>query len=111
MVVGSSVGGGYDLYGRAVARFIGNYIPGKPAVVVRNMPGAGSLTSVIFVATTAPRDGTVIGHFNPGIITDAISNPASRRSTSPSLRGSAAPRIPFACAPSGMRPASRDTRI
>ena len=79
MVVGSSVGGGYDLYGRAVARFIGNHIPGKPAVVVRNMPGAGSLTSVIFVATTAPRDGTVIGHFNPGIITDAISNPGKSK--------------------------------
>ncbi len=75
MVVGSSVGGGYDLYGRIVARFIGNYIPGKPSVTVRNMPGAGSLTSVIYVATSAPTDGTVIGIFNPGIITDAISRP------------------------------------
>ncbi|MDP2354758.1 MAG: hypothetical protein Q8M31_01695 [Beijerinckiaceae bacterium] len=75
MVVGSSVGGGYDLYGRIVARFIGNHIPGKPSVTVRNMPGAGSLTSVIYVATSAPTDGTVIGIFNPGIITDAISRP------------------------------------
>ena len=75
MVVGSSVGGGYDSYGRIVARFIGNHIPGKPSVTVRNMPGAGSLTSVLYVATSAPRDGTVIGHFNPGIITDAISRP------------------------------------
>lgn len=79
LVVGSSVGGGYDLYGRAVSRFIGNHIPGKPSVVVRNMPGAGSLTSVIYVATTAPRDGSVIGHFNPGIITDAISNPGKSK--------------------------------
>ncbi len=69
------MGGGYDLYGRIVARFIGNYIPGKPSVTVRNMPGAGSLTSVIYVATSAPTDGTVIGIFNPGIITDAISRP------------------------------------
>lgn len=75
MVVGSSVGGGYDSYGRIVARFFGNHLPGKPTVTVRNMPGAGSLTSVIYVATSAPTDGTVIGHFNPGIITDAISRP------------------------------------
>lgn len=79
MVVGTAVGGGYDLYGRAVARFMGNYLPGNPNFVVRNMPGAGSLTAVIYVATTAPTDGTVIGHFNPGIITDAISNPGKSK--------------------------------
>ena len=79
MIVGLSAGGGYDLYGRAVARFIGNHIPGKPNVIVRNMPGAGSLTSVIYVATTAPSDGTVMGIFNPGIITDAITDPGKSK--------------------------------
>jgi hypothetical protein len=79
VIVGSSVGGGYDLYGRAVARFIGAHIPGKPSVIVRNMPGAGSLTSVIYVATTAPSDGSVMGIFNPGVITEAISNSAGAK--------------------------------
>ena len=79
VIVGSSVGGGYDLYGRAVARFIGAHIPGKPNTIVRNMPGAGSLTSVIYFATTAPSDGSVIGIFNPGVITEAISNSAGAK--------------------------------
>ena len=42
MVIGYSPGGTYDLYARLVARFLGNYIPGKPVIVPRNMPGAGS---------------------------------------------------------------------
>ncbi len=42
MVIGYSPGGTYDLYARLVARFLGNYIPGKPTIVPRNMPGAGS---------------------------------------------------------------------
>lgn len=79
VIVGSSVGGGYDLYGRTVARYIGAHVPGKPSTIVRNMPGAGSLTSVIHVATTAPSDGSVIGIFNPGVITEAVSNPASAK--------------------------------
>jgi tripartite-type tricarboxylate transporter receptor subunit TctC len=41
MIVPSGVGGGYDLYGRFLARFIGRHIPGNPAVVVKNMPAAG----------------------------------------------------------------------
>ena len=43
LLVGAAVGGGYDAVGRAVARHIGRHIPGNPAVVVENMPGAASL--------------------------------------------------------------------
>ncbi|MDO9440341.1 MAG: TAXI family TRAP transporter solute-binding subunit [Beijerinckiaceae bacterium] len=76
LIVGLSPGGGYDIYGRAVARFIGNHIPGKPNVIVQNMPGAGSLTAVLHLDASAPKDGTVLVIFNPGIITDAVTNPA-----------------------------------
>jgi len=76
MVIGLSPGGGYDTFGRAVARFIGNHIPGRPNVIVQNMPGAGSLTAVLYLDNAAPKDGTVITTFNPGIITDAITDPA-----------------------------------
>ena len=60
MVIGYSPGGTYDLYARLVARFIGNYIPGKPVVVPRNMPGAGSRAATKWVYSLAPKDGTVL---------------------------------------------------
>ncbi len=60
MVIGYSPGGTYDLYARLVARFLGNYIPGKPKIVPRNMPGAGSRAAVRWVYTVAPKDGSVL---------------------------------------------------
>jgi tripartite-type tricarboxylate transporter receptor subunit TctC len=63
VVVGYSPGGGYDVYGRLVARHLGRHIPGNPNVIVQNMPGAGSLRAVNFLYNVAPKDGTVTGHF------------------------------------------------
>src|SRR4051794_39251141 len=63
LVVGYGTGGGYDVYGRIVARYIRKYIPGNPPVVVQNMPGAGSLLSANYLYNTAPKDGTVFGIF------------------------------------------------
>jgi tripartite-type tricarboxylate transporter receptor subunit TctC len=59
-IVGGSAGGGYDILGRAIARTIGRHIPGTPAVVAQNMPGAGGLVSMDYLSRTAARDGTVI---------------------------------------------------
>jgi tripartite-type tricarboxylate transporter receptor subunit TctC len=61
LVVGYGPGGGYDLCARLVARHIGRYIPGNPAVVVQNMPGAGSLRAANYLYTVAPNDGATIG--------------------------------------------------
>ena len=58
--VGFGPGGGYDLWARTIARHIAQHIPGTPAVVVQNMPGAGSLTALSRLYTTAPKDGTVL---------------------------------------------------
>lgn len=60
MVIGYAPGGGYDLYARMVAQFIGNHIPGKPNIIARNMPGAGSRTAVAWLSNVAPKDGTVL---------------------------------------------------
>ena len=65
VVVGYSAGGGYDQYARMLARHLGRHIPGNPTIVVRNMPGAASLTAVRYLSTTAPKDGTVITVFDP----------------------------------------------
>jgi len=60
MIIGYSAGGTYDLYARLVARQLGNYLPGNPIIVPRNMPGGGSRTAVTWLYTAAPRDGTVL---------------------------------------------------
>jgi tripartite-type tricarboxylate transporter receptor subunit TctC len=59
-VIGFSVGGGYDLYARTVARFIGDHIPGKPKVVPKNMTGAGSRVAAAYVYAVAPKDGLTL---------------------------------------------------
>lgn len=60
LYIGTNPGGGYDLYGRLVARHLGSHIPGKPSVIVKNMPGAGGLKMVNWLYNVAPRDGTAI---------------------------------------------------
>src|SRR5918997_206659 len=75
VVVGFSPGGGYDRYARLLARHLGKHIPGKPSAVVQNMPGAGSLVAVRHLDTTAPKDGTVIVVFNPGLIMESLTEP------------------------------------
>jgi tripartite-type tricarboxylate transporter receptor subunit TctC len=61
IVVGSAPGGSYDLYARIVGRHIGKYIPGNPAFIVQNMPGANSKLMAGYVYNVAPKDGTVLG--------------------------------------------------
>src|SRR3954453_21383988 len=68
ILVGSAAGGGFDIYARALARHWGKFIPGHPAIVVRNMPGAGGARSAAYVSTVAPKDGTVLGARRPGAI-------------------------------------------
>jgi tripartite-type tricarboxylate transporter receptor subunit TctC len=72
MVIGSSPGGGYDLYGRLVARHMGKYIPGQPNVVASNMSGAGSIVATQHIAIAAPKDGTVIGAIFPGALVEQL---------------------------------------
>jgi tripartite-type tricarboxylate transporter receptor subunit TctC len=75
IVVGFSPAGGYDNYARNLSRYIGSHIPGNPTVIVQNMPGAGSLTSVRYLNLTAPKDGTIMTIFNPGLVTQSIVQP------------------------------------
>jgi tripartite-type tricarboxylate transporter receptor subunit TctC len=70
LYIGTGPGGGYDTYGRLVARHIGRHLAGSPAVVPQNMPGASSLTLTNFLFNTAPRDGTAIGIINQAMPTE-----------------------------------------
>ena len=64
LLVGFSAGGGYDTYGRAIARHIGKHIPGNPDVVVENMTGAGSLVAANHLYNQADPNGLVMGLWN-----------------------------------------------
>ncbi len=63
VVIGYSAGGGYDIYARSLARHIGRHIPGNPAVIAQNMPGAGSQKALEFLLSHAAKDGLTIGTF------------------------------------------------
>ena len=57
----TSGGGAYETYGRTFARYMPKYIPGRPAIIVQAMPGAGGARAASYLYRVAPRDGTVIG--------------------------------------------------
>src|SRR5271165_7142172 len=59
--INSSVGGGYDVYARLLARHMSKYIPGNPTIVPKNMEGASGLRLASFLYGAAPKDGTVLG--------------------------------------------------
>jgi tripartite-type tricarboxylate transporter receptor subunit TctC len=59
--VGFAPGGGYDAYAQLLAPHIRRHIPGEPTVIVKHMPGAGSLALMNYLWSVAPRDGTAFG--------------------------------------------------
>jgi tripartite-type tricarboxylate transporter receptor subunit TctC len=60
LIAGFPPGGGYDTYVRVLARHFGRFVPGHPAVVPTNMPGAGSLLAANYLYGKAPPDGSVL---------------------------------------------------
>ena len=78
-VVGSSPGGGYDVYARMLSRHIVRHLAGPPTVIVQNMPGASSLKAVQYLDNGAPKDETVIAAFNPGMIMLSLIEPEKIR--------------------------------
>jgi tripartite-type tricarboxylate transporter receptor subunit TctC len=72
LLVGFSAGGGYDIYARTLARHLGRHIPGNPKLIPQNMPGAGSLKAVNYLYNVAPRDGTAIAAFAPGVVIEPL---------------------------------------
>ena len=67
LVLSTGMGGGYALYGRLLARHLGDHLPGNPNIIVENMPGAGGIKAANWFYTQAPRDGTVIGMVQLGV--------------------------------------------
>ena len=72
VVIGAFPGGGYDVYARMLARYLGRHLPGNPTVVPQNMPGAASAKAAGYVFSQAPKDGTTIGAIFPGTVLDPL---------------------------------------
>jgi tripartite-type tricarboxylate transporter receptor subunit TctC len=70
--VAGTAGGGADTYARLLGRHIGQYLPGKPTVVVQNMPGAGGIRAANFMAEAAPRDGSAVALFVGGPLLEPL---------------------------------------
>jgi tripartite-type tricarboxylate transporter receptor subunit TctC len=76
LIAGYSAGGGFDLYSRIIANYLGKYIPGEPRIVVQNMPGAGSLRAASHVYNVAPKDGSVISLTRAPVIAPLLGSQA-----------------------------------
>jgi tripartite-type tricarboxylate transporter receptor subunit TctC len=67
IVVGYLSGDTHDLWARAYSRYLPKYIPGKPDIIVQNMPGAGSMIAANHIYNIAKPDGLTIGLIAPGL--------------------------------------------
>src|SRR5215475_376288 len=79
LIIGSNASGGYDTYGRLLARHMGKQIAGNPNFVVQNMPGAGGLRSANHIYNVATKDGTVVGIFDQAVFLDQLLGAATLR--------------------------------
>ena len=68
-------GGAYEAYARTLARHLPKHVPGHPAIIVQQMPGAGGVRAGSFIHKVAPRDGTVIAGLHGAILTSSLLNP------------------------------------
>jgi hypothetical protein len=111
VVIGHEVGTGFDLYGRALARHMGRFIPGNPNLVPVNMVGVAGFAAANWTYNVAAKDGSVIAHFAHTALFDLnrCSARALAGSTPPSSPGSATWTRWSASAASGTMPASRDS--
>jgi hypothetical protein len=90
--VGFGPGGGYDLYARVLARHLGRHLPGRPTVVVANMPGAASIRAANYIANVAPKDGTALGMVAQSIAEEQLLASPALATTSRGLPSSDASR-------------------
>ena len=79
VIIGYGPGGGFDQWGRTLARHIGDHLPGNPTVIAENMPGAGSYLAASHIYSVAPKDGTVFALIDPTAILGPIMGAAAAR--------------------------------
>jgi len=72
LIIATATGGGYDTYARLIARHLGRHIPGQPAIVPQNMPGAAGIRAANYLYAAAPKDGTAVGMLDQATYLDQV---------------------------------------
>ena len=72
LIIASNTSGGYDTYGRLLARHLPRHLAGNPTIVPQNMPGAGGIRAANYLYAVAPKDGTVFGIFDQAMFLDQL---------------------------------------
>src|SRR4051794_36693204 len=72
IVVGFTTGGTYDASARLWSRYLGKHLAGNPSVIVRNMPGSGSLVATNHLYNAAPKDGTELAVIGGGTVLEPL---------------------------------------
>ncbi len=72
LIIGTSTGGGVDLYARLVAQFLGKHLPGEPVIIPQNMPGASSVVAANYLYSVAKPDGLMLGALQGGAFFDQV---------------------------------------
>ena len=72
VLVGAGAGGGYDVNARLLARHFGRHVPGRPSIVVNNMPGGGGITATNYLYNVAAKNGLVLGTFSNAMLTQPL---------------------------------------
>jgi tripartite-type tricarboxylate transporter receptor subunit TctC len=78
LIIASGEGGGYDIAGRLTAEFLSKYIPGRPTIIARNMPGASGMRAADYMYNVAAQDGTVVSIPQPTLLLNKVVEPAAR---------------------------------
>jgi tripartite-type tricarboxylate transporter receptor subunit TctC len=79
IVVGSEAGGGFSTYSLLLSAHLGKHIPGNPSVTIEHRPGAGGVTAIDYLATAAPKDGTVIAVAMPNFFVTPFVEPRAAK--------------------------------
>jgi len=72
LIIASNTSGGYDTYGRLLARHLPKHLAGNPAIVPQNMPGAGGIRAANYLYSVAAKDGTVFGIFDQAMFLEQL---------------------------------------
>lgn len=75
--VGTSAGGGYDLYARTLAQFLPAHIPGHPTIIVQNRAGSSGLGLTNSVYNALPKDGTILAISPVSMVMSEVLEPES----------------------------------
>ncbi len=72
ILIGYPPAGGHDLEARVIGRHLPKHMPGKPTIIVQNMPGAGGKIMGAYIYNRSKPDGTTAAIFGSSQLQENI---------------------------------------